>query len=276
MKKENIPYFSIVTISYNQGIYLQKCIESILNQTFEDFEYIIQDPGSKDNSREIISGFSYDSRLKYYFEEDESPGDGLNKGFSKAKGHYFLFLNSDDELCLDALENLYIEIINNPGFDVYSGSAMIIDSDGRLLRLTYSDNMNLRRASFGECILVQPSTVFKESIYRKVGGFNKDNLISWDGELFIDFAISSARFKTFKKVISKYRITSTSITGSGLYKLKSSKEKRRLFKKIYKKNPPKFFKFFSLFYRILRKVFNIQDTLQRIIYGKISGRFSNK
>ena len=106
------PFFSIVTISFNQEIYLKNCIESILNQSFKDFEYIIQDPGSTDNSRSIINSYRHDSRIRIYFEEDNSPSDGLNKGFAKASGKFYLFLNSDDVLMQNTLEVLY-EIIKN-------------------------------------------------------------------------------------------------------------------------------------------------------------------
>ena len=272
MCKNRKPFFSIVTISFNQEKFINECINSVLNQSFEDFEYIIQDPGSNDKSREIISLYKNDPRLRICFEKDCSPSDGLNKGFSKANGHYFLFINSDDELCDNGLQNIYDEITKNPGFDVYSGSARIIDKKGKFLRLTFSDKMNIRRAIHGQCILVQPSTVFKSSLFNTIGGFNKNNLVNWDGELFIDFAISSAKFKVFKKAISNFRITSESITGSGKFKRKIYIEQKKIYKKVYKKKPSKFFNLFTLIYRFERKVLNIEDTFQRIIGGKISGR----
>ena len=273
MKNETIPFFSIVTISFNQEEYLAKCIESIIFQKFNNFEYIIQDPGSTDNSRKIISSYKNDPRIKISFEKDQSPSDGLNKAFDKARGRYFLFINSDDELCSNSLEILHEEIIKNPDFDVYSGAAEIIDSKDNILRLTFSDQMNIFRASYGQCILVQPSTVFKSSIFRKVGGFNKDNLISWDSELFFDFALASAKFKVFKKIISKYRITNKSITGSGLSKKKITQEQKRIYKKINNRRNSIFFSTISFLLRLQRKFLNVEDTFQRIFNGRISGRF---
>ena len=276
MESEYRPFFSIVTISYNQGSYLDNCIKSVINQSFKNFEYIIQDPGSIDDSRKILKDYYNDSRIKIFFEKDFSPGDGLNKGFSKAKGLYYLFINADDELCSYALENLYSIIINNPGFDVYSGVAMIIDKDGKCLRYTYSDQMNLKRASYGSCIIVQQATCFKSFIFKKVGGFNKKNFISWDGELFIDFAISSAKFKVFNKVIGKYRLTEKTITGSGLAMSNCIKNAKEMYFKINKRKPSKFYILIHLFYRLQRKILNYRDTYQRIIYGKISGRYSKR
>ncbi len=276
MESEYQPFFSIVTISYNQGSYLENCIKSVINQSFKNFEYIIQDPGSIDDSRKILKNYLNDSRIKIFFEKDFSPGDGLNKGFSKARGLYYLFVNADDELCARALENLYSIIINNPGFDVYSGTAMIIDKNGKTLRYTYSDQMNLNRASYGSCIVVQQATCFKSFIFKKVGGFNKKNFISWDGELFIDFAISSAKFKVFNKVIGKYRLTEKTITGSGLAMSNCIKNAKEMYFKINKRKPSKFYILIHLFYRLQRKILNYRDTYQRIIYGKISGRYSKR
>ena len=111
------PFFSIVTISYNQADFVAETIRSVLGQTFSDFEYIIQDPGSTDGSREIISTFT-DERIKTYFEVDGGPADGLNRGFSKATGRYFLYLNSDDLLKRRALEYMYYSLVKNPDCDV--------------------------------------------------------------------------------------------------------------------------------------------------------------
>ena len=120
MKPNLKTFFSIVTISYNQATFLDSCIKSVLSQSFKNFEYIIQDPGSNDGSRKILNSYkNTDSRLKVFFEDDYSPGDGLNKGFSKASGKYFLFLNSDDELCLDALKEMHFLIKANCPFSFF-------------------------------------------------------------------------------------------------------------------------------------------------------------
>ena len=85
--------FSIVTISYNQGRYLKQCIESVLSQKNVDIEYIIVDPGSSDNSREIINSYK---EIKKIYKKDKGPADGLNNGFKIATGDFFGFINSPD------------------------------------------------------------------------------------------------------------------------------------------------------------------------------------
>ena len=269
------PFFSIVTISFNQSRYIKQCIESVLQQDFQDFEYIIQDPGSTDSSREIIKSFK-SNNLKIFFEEDKSPPDGLNKGFSKAKGKYYLFINSDDVLKEGCLKTLYNIIKKNPNYDVYSGATNIIDSNGKILRNAYSDNFDLNSALYGHSILMQQSTVFKASLYKSCGGFNINNKAHWDGELFINFALNSAKFYKTNKVLSQYRINESSITGSGKFEHLNKIFIKEMFKKVKGFEPKRYFELVSLYYRIKRKFLNPLDTFQRIFHGAIFKRNFHK
>ena len=100
------PFFSIVTPVYNGEKYLEQTIKSVIGQTITDYEYIIVDNLSKDNSRKIIERYS--SKIdKIIFEKDEGMYDALNKGFSNCKGKYLYWINSDDYLFnKDVLMNL--------------------------------------------------------------------------------------------------------------------------------------------------------------------------
>jgi glycosyltransferase involved in cell wall biosynthesis len=208
------PFFSIASISYNQAAFLNETINSVLSQSFSDYEYIVQDPGSTDASRKIIS--SYSQRLIPSFEPDEGPADGLNRAFARATGRYYLFLNSDDILLPGSLEKFYRWISHEcHQYDVFSGACSVVDSSGEHLRYAYSDKMNLRMAAYGQSILIQPSTVVSAQAFKAVGGFNVNNCSNWDGELFIDIALKGYRFARSFAVFSCYRIHPSSITGSG-------------------------------------------------------------
>ena len=275
MITKNTPFFSIVTISYNQAIFLKDCIESVLNQTFRDFEYIIQDPGSSDASREIIKSFK-SKKLKFFFEDDHSPADGLNKGFAKASGKFYLFLNSDDLLLKNALEEFYIFINKYPYYDVFSGATEIIDENSKKIRISYSDKFNLNRAAYGHCNLMQQSTTFRSSLFHSVGGFNKFNKAHWDGELFIDFGLKRAKFFKTDRILSKYRVTNDSITGSGKFEYLNETFFKSMYKKIKGKNSGRGYIFVSFFYQYLRKFLNLKDTFQRLLYGPVFKRKSAK
>mgnify|MGYP001565636508 FL=1 len=88
---------SIITINYNNASGLKKTIDSVIKQTFKDFEFIIIDGGSTDGSKQVIESNSK-SISSWLSEKDNGIYDAMNKGIVKATGNYYLFLNSGDIL----------------------------------------------------------------------------------------------------------------------------------------------------------------------------------
>jgi glycosyltransferase involved in cell wall biosynthesis len=264
------PFFSIVTISFNQAPYIRACVESVLSQDFCYYEYLVQDPGSTDGSREIISSFA--SNLNASFEADDGPAEGLNKAFAKAKGQYFLFLNSDDMLMPGALSRLHKWILlDRRQHDVYSGACSVVDASGRHIRYAYSDSMDLEMAAYGQCILIQPSSAINAEAFRAVNGFNASNHSNWDGELFIDIALKGFKFITSKHVLSCYRIHAGSITGSGSRYAQQQANHLRLFSKITSKDSSDISPMRKRYFWFKRKLMNPLDTKERIMRGPIFG-----
>lgn len=104
------PYFSIITPAYNRASFLPATIKSVQDQTFTNWEYIIIDDASKDNSEEIIKSYK-DERIVYLKNEtNRERGYSRNRGLQVAKGKYICFLDSDDEYCANHLQYLYEEI----------------------------------------------------------------------------------------------------------------------------------------------------------------------
>lgn len=99
---------SIITPVYNTEKYLRECIESVLNQSFQDFELILINDGSPDNSYKILEEYEKkDSRIKVITKENEGQGVARNIALPYAKGNYVLYLDSDDWLEENALQDLY-------------------------------------------------------------------------------------------------------------------------------------------------------------------------
>ena len=97
--------FSIITPVYNSEKYLPKCIESILAQSFTNWEHILVDDGSKDDSYTILQTYAKkDSRIKIKTKENEGPGLTRNCAIRMAKGEFLVFLDSDDYMEPDCLE----------------------------------------------------------------------------------------------------------------------------------------------------------------------------
>lgn len=260
--------FTIVTISFNQAKYLRDCIESVLNQSYQNIEYIVVDAGSSDGSREIIE--SYGTRLKSIFEKDQGPADGLNKGFSVASGEIFCYLNSDDILLPFAIARAAIELRNGE-MDVLHGNAVAINEDGSFIRRLYSDKFSLIRAAYGASILIQPSSFIRKSAFDQTNGFNISNRSNWDGELFVDLAVSGATFRRSPHFYSGYRIHSESITGSGSLLEKHKQYRERLYQKITGRQFIDRSRALGLYFHYSRKIFNFKDTIERLINGPVFG-----
>lgn len=101
MKKR--PIFSVITPTYNREHFLARTIDSILSQTFKDFELIIVDDGSTDHTRELIDRYK-DLRIVYFYKENGGQNSAINAGLQKAKGEYIAFCDSDDTWMPEKLE----------------------------------------------------------------------------------------------------------------------------------------------------------------------------
>lgn len=260
--------FSIVTISFNQERFLEQAICSVLEQDYPNVEYIVVDPGSTDGSREIIE--RYRDRIgKIIYEPDEGPADGLNKGFAHASGDVFGFLNSDDLLEPGALSGAARYFETYPEVEVVSGHSWIVDAEGRKKRRFYSDRFSLRMAKYGACILAQQSTFFRSEIFRRVGGFNVDNLSAWDGELYVDMALAGARFALVPEFWSRFRVHEEGITGSGRLRTLHQQYQERMFMKIMGREFYPMDRLLTVGARYVRKIFNLSDTMERLRHGPI-------
>lgn len=110
------PLISIIIPVYNVENYIEKCIESVLTQTFNDYECILVDDGSLDGSSAICLNFSNNNRkIKYYVKKNGGLSDARNYGINKASGKYLIFLDSDDFFSNDHfLELISIDLLKNP------------------------------------------------------------------------------------------------------------------------------------------------------------------
>ena len=127
----NLPKISIITVVYNGEKYLEDTILSVINQTYNNIEYIIIDGGSTDNTLDIIKKYENDIHF-WISEKDDGIYDAMNKGVLRAYGDWVLFLNSGD-LLLDNVLNLLKEKINN-NYSIIYGSIKILHQGNYITR----------------------------------------------------------------------------------------------------------------------------------------------
>lgn len=250
---------------------MRATIDSVLAQQDADFEYIICDPGSTDGSRDLIASYD-DARITPVFEPDDGPADGLNKGFAKASGQIFGYLNSDDIFLPGALAKAGAFMSANPAADVVCGHAHVIDREGRILRRVWSEPYWPPAVARGAYIQIQPSTFFSAEIFRRSGGFQKDDRSSWDAGLLANIHAAGGRIEILDAMLSAYRLHSQSITMSGRLK---DQQTENLYARLPHLLGRQFRQSDIYIGHALRLVKHLrwpERTLERILRGPMSGR----
>jgi len=175
------PKITIVTPSFNQGIFIEQTIRSVLLQNYPNLEYIIVDGGSSDNTVEIIK--KYSKWISYWISEpDKGQSDAINKGLVKSSGILFNWINSDDFLakeCLFLLGKSY-----TPDKDVYLMDLSIVNSDDSKIISSYRQKLAKDISdTIVDFLIAQPSSFYRLEIIKKIGGI--DNRFHFVMDLFL-------------------------------------------------------------------------------------------
>ena len=180
------PTVSVILTSYNHAAYVATAIESVFNQTFTDFELLIVDDGSTDNSREIIKSFD-DERIKFFlYEENRGPVIAIREAVTSARGKYIAVHHSDDSWASNKLERQVAFLDANPNYAACFTWVEFIDEQGNVRELEEGDYYkdlfdqgNRSRAAWlnyffhnGNC-LCHPSAMIRRDDYHPltVNGF---------------------------------------------------------------------------------------------------------
>lgn len=198
---------SIITINFNNKAGLQKTIDSVITQTFKDYEWIIIDGGSTDGSKELIE--KYANHITYWVSEpDKGIYNAMNKGILQAKGEYFLFLNSGD--CLYDIFTLERFNQRENTEDVIYGNAIVVDSTGNEVSKWHNPE-NLKLSYFWGHGLNHQATFMKKRCFEKFM-YNENNKIVSDTELFMLLLYNSYSFAKYDSYVAKFDNTGISFT----------------------------------------------------------------
>ena len=178
---------TIVTPSFNQAAFLERTIQSVLGQTYQNIEYFVMDGGSTDGSVEIIR--KYEQRLKgWVSEKDRGQTDAINKGFARANGEILAWLNSDDTYEPEAVAKAvaYLEAHPQVGL-VYADASFINEQDGVIgsFPAAQTDYARLRR---GYVHIPQQAAFFRDSLWKQVGPLDPEFYFAMDYDLWVRLA----------------------------------------------------------------------------------------
>ncbi len=127
------PFFSIIIPTYNRASTIARAISSVINQSFGNWELIVIDDGSNDDTKEIVEKFN-DVRIRYFWQENQERSAARNYGISLAKGEWICFLDSDDEYLPNHLNVFSIAIVNHPKVNIFRTGLICDNIKGRKIK----------------------------------------------------------------------------------------------------------------------------------------------
>ncbi len=197
---------------YNGSAYLKESIDSVLNQTFKDFELLIINDGSTDNSVDIINSYS-DSRIRLLHNyKNEGLIFTRNRSVKEARGKYLAILDCDDIALPNRLQLQYDYLQNNPNIALCGGYAQYIDHEGKNLNVLTLPLDNLQMEMLFLNVFINSSLMIRTEAIKKVGGYSK-----YKGAGDFDLSLRIAehyKVANLDKVLVKYRIHQNNMSNS--------------------------------------------------------------
>ncbi len=215
-----MPFFSVVIPTFNQCNFLEKAIKSVLEQTFRDFEIIIIDNFSTDNTRKIIENNKSEKIIYKRFKNEGIIGASRNHGIKHSRGEWIAFLDSDDSWYKNRLKVIYDEIELNKGFDVFCSNEEIINISNKEKKIwkygPFKENFYRHLVSNGNCISTSASVVRKKILIEKNIEFseNKNLVTAEDYDFFLQISYFNLRFKFIDQVLGEHTIHPMSMSSN--------------------------------------------------------------
>lgn len=212
-----LPLFSVIIPCYNQAVYLTDCLNSILEQSESNWEAIIINDGSTDNTRSVAQKFcSIDSRIKLIEKNNGGLSSARNEGLKNAKGNRIIFMDADDLFFPDCLEHIKKSLSNNLSDDlllIQYGYTHILENKSTILHEVYPKK---RRSLIPEIFygnLGPPNSVcISKYICELAGSFDEELKSVEDWDYWIRIAKCGGKIKQINKTLVYYRYVKNSMS----------------------------------------------------------------
>jgi len=183
MSKNNTPLVSIVTPSFNKGLYIEETILSIRNQTYKNIEHIVIDGGSTDETLSILK--KYSPVLVWVSEPDKGQSDAINKGWRIAKGDIIAYLNADDTYLPNAVEIAVNFFLKHPETAMIYGDGIFSDEKGKFLMNFTAGEFKLKNLVFCKDNILQPAVFLRKTVFETIGDVDADLHLAMDLDYWI-------------------------------------------------------------------------------------------
>ncbi len=189
------PSVSVVIPTYNMRIFVGEAINSVLRQTYQDFEIVVVDDGSTDGTRELVSHFQSDKRVRYVYQDNRGLAGARNRGIRESHGQTIAFLDADDLWLPAKLEKQMQTLGTNPDVDVVYCAFRPIDTAGNVLFLNY--DLRIIRPSLYEELMYRnviagsgSSVLVRAKCFAEVGLFDENLLACEDLDMWRRLALA--------------------------------------------------------------------------------------
>jgi len=213
-----VPKISVITPCYNASATLAKTIESVLAQTLTDFEMVLVDDGSTDDTAEIIASFD-DPRIRYVYQENAGPGPARNRAVSEARGEYLAFLDSDDIALPHRLVSQAALLDIHPGITAVGSGYTWIDEHDQPIPWRHSwqnqPDLDDFRTWLFDCPFVPSATMLRKTAYDEVGGFAGDLRGGEDWNFWMRLYLAGHRMMWHEgqdRIVCLYRVRRDSLS----------------------------------------------------------------
>ncbi len=197
---------SVITINYNDKKGLEKTIQSVVNQTNKNFEFIIIDGESKDGSIEIIENYK-DKISCWISEKDTGVFNAMNKGIKVANGEFLIFMNSGDAFSNQEVLQEILPLLNSE-IDIYYGNNYKVSPTNKRLK-TYPDELSF--SFFYSSSINHQSSFIKRQLFFDSFFYNENYKIAADWEFFVyNICYRNVSYKYLNKTIAEYDFTGIS------------------------------------------------------------------
>lgn len=211
---------TVLMPAYNASDYIYAAIESVLKQTFSDFELLIIDDGSVDDTAEIVRSFN-DSRIVFIQQKNAGIAMTLNTGLKLARAEYVARFDADDICYPNRLEMQYEFMINNPGYVVVGSDVDYVDVDANFIYAHQAPaytNTQIKSLHYSVCPFIHSSVLFKKSVIPG-GGYNEHAHTFEDHFLWLQIA-SQGKFHNLSQSLMQVRLNPQSLTVDEKWRLK--------------------------------------------------------
>lgn len=207
------PIITVLMPAYNAGPYLREAIDSVLQQTYRNFEFLIINDGSTDDTREILASYT-DPRIRVVHQENMGLIKTLNKGLALAQGKYIARFDADDVCYPERLEEQVAFLEAHPDYVLVGGEADYMDEHGNFIftyKFRFYEDEEIKGMGFRFCPVIHSAATFVKQAVIEAGGYD-DHAITFEDHLLWRKLSAYGKIMNVHKSLIKVRFNPASVT----------------------------------------------------------------